>query len=66
LTDAEEFCDRAVKVWRDAPREKHINALETRKRALGENIPSLRLAWATIASTYAEQRRWNEAGVLEV
>jgi hypothetical protein len=46
--------------WREA-KDLFVQAMETRKRVLGEEHPSTLTSIANLASTYGNQGRWKEA-----
>ena len=51
--------------WKEAE-ELEVQVMETRKRILGQEHPSILTSMANLASTYRNQGRWKEAEELEV
>jgi hypothetical protein len=51
--------------WKEAE-ELKVQALETRKRVLGEEHPDTLTSIASLALTYSKQGRWKEAEELNV
>jgi tetratricopeptide (TPR) repeat protein len=52
-------------LWKEAE-ELQVQAMETRKRVLGEEHPDTLTSMANLASTYWNQGRWTEAEKLDV